>query len=200
MSPLDIILIIFSLSLLSFCVALYRQSEKRKEQRNEARKDADESRKMAVTAATRVAEAAGLNGDEITGIMLEQSMSVNLVADKWQTQLPYGKWAEFQDPSYPDQPPPTIRGFWYNCPGRLIGVRMPKGSRYDFHKHKWAEILVGLLGTIMVHIKQESGEITVHKVGPEDTLIIPAGASHAVALAKEDSEFICVWGEPVKNS
>lgn len=198
MTPLDTVLAFLVMALAALSFTLYQQTQKRKEQRDEAREDADKTKKVAIEAATRVAEIAGLNSDEITGIMLEQSRSVELFSDKWETKLPYGKWAEFQDPAFPDQPPPFIRGFWYDCPGRLIGVRMPKGSRYDFHKHKWAEILVGLVGEITVHIEQPDGSSTDHRLGPEDTLVIPAGVSHAVALAKENAEFVCIWGNPVK--
>lgn len=200
MTKLDIVLILIALALFVLCFFLYRQSERRKSQRDIARQDSTDDRKLAVTATARVAEIAGLNSAEITAIMVEQSRSVNLLSDKWETELPYGKWAEFQDPAFPYQPPPTIKGFWFDCPGRLIGVRMPKGSRYDFHKHKWAEVLVGLRGTITVLLEQANGKVTTHSLGPEETLIIPAGVVHAVALTEEDAEFICVWGEPVKDS
>ena len=112
--------------------------------------------------------------------------------------MPYGKWLKFDDGT--DRPKPEIRGFWYQCPGRLIGVKMPVGSEYDMHSHPWKETLVGVSGLVIVEIKRADKSISKHRLGPGDVVEVPSGVGHAVMKAKTKSQLICIWGIPEKPS
>lgn len=154
-----------------------------------------ESRQREIATAKRIANAAQLNGAELVEIIAEQTATATIESNKWQFEMPYGKWATFDEVE--DAPPARIRGFWYNAESCVIGVKMPKGSRYEMHYHDWKEILIGIEGEVSVQIEMPGGEIVVKRLSPDVVIEIPAKVNHAVLTAKGNAEFLCVWGQPV---
>lgn len=164
----------------------------------EAKEIADRKARNAETQlmdfAERISQMSTLNTSEIMEAMTEQNTVITVDSNIWEVELTFGKWVAFPAPE--GTPESDIRGFWYDCPGRLIGVKMPIGSRYELHFHPWTEILVGLSGTVTVQIENENGAITEKTLGPEDVIVIPPNAPHAVLEAETYAQFICVWGLP----
>lgn len=194
MESIIVLLALIISGLVATNIYYFNKSTLRREEIKTVRTDANNARKMAVEAATRMAEMAGLDSYEIAEIMVEQSTMHHATSDKWKVELPYGKWTDFNDG--PKESRAQIRGFWHNCPGRIIGVKMGIGSEYEFHYHEWVETLVGLTGLVIVQIEGKDGKITHHNLGPDDVITIPAGIKHAVLKAKVHSEFVCIWGQP----
>lgn len=191
---INAILVLFVIALAVICLQLYKLSEQRRGQRDAARDEIKGAYYDALNAASRVAEVAGLDNKEVMEIMSEQSTTLNITSDKWNVPLPYGKWGHFDDPD--GDPAPLIRGFWLDCKGRIVGSKMPIGSKYLIHKHDWTETLVGLSGIIWVQIYDANGNYTSHRLGPNEVVQIPTGTDHAVAVANTAAEFLSICGDP----
>lgn len=175
-------------------LALYRQSSERKSLVNVERLESKQARLQASRVAERFAELAGLDGKEQMELLAEQGAVVRVKSDIWDVPLPYGRWQSFPDPD--GDPEPLIRGFWLDMAGRLIGVKMPIGSKYIMHSHPWRETLIGVVGTVEVEIEDERGNVTTHPLGPGAVVRIPEHIKHAVIHAEEFAEFVCIWGVP----
>ena len=168
---------------------LWQKNKYVKKQRDESRKLVDKAEQQAVESIDKIVQASGLNNQEAMELVTELSAVRRVSSNIWDMPLPYGKWESF--PDLEGDPPAKIRGFWLESASKLIGVKMPKGSKYLLHDHPWVEILVGVKGSIEVEVNG-----TVHTVGPNDVLRIESSTPHAVAHVKEDAEFICIWGIP----
>ena len=142
----------------------------------------------------KIIEASTLNTEEVRELMMENFTSVNISSNIWNVDLPYGKWVEFNE--IPNTPSPEIRGFWLNAPGKVIGVKMPVGSRYEKHRHPYVEILVGLSGSVTVEITLDDGTVEYHELSKDSVVIIPSNIDHAVLTTKQASKFVCIWGQP----
>lgn len=176
------------------CIFLGSKLLSKSTHEEEARQRNDDIRNNALEMVERLAKSSTLNAIEIREAIAEQNTTFMVESDIWKMPLPYGKWEKFPDEK--GRPEPEIRGFWSSYPGRLIGVKMPKGSEYDMHSHPWVEILIGGSGVVWVEIESFDGKITQHRLGPEDVVVIPSGARHAVLTAETESIFVCIWGIP----
>ena len=190
------LLILMVLALAVISIALYIKLLNKTEHAEAAKQISDKTQKTALDMVDRLAERSTLNRTEIMEAIAEQSTTLVADSDKWSIPLPYGKWEKFPDEK--GRPEPEIRGYWLGYPGRLIGVKMPEGSEYDMHSHPWVEILVGGAGVVWVEIELKTGEITRHRLGPEDVVKITPNVKHAVARAETAAAFVCIWGLPLK--
>lgn len=191
---MDHVFLITSGFLIAFCIVLFLQSKERGKALNEAERQIKEARRREIKTARRLAETARLDSQEIIEIIQEQTATATIESDRWSFEMPYGKWVKFDDTD--GAPAPLIRGFWHNMEGRLIGVKMPRGSRYEMHYHDWKETLIGVSGSITVEIEQEGGVIVNKELKADSVIEIPAKVNHAVLKAENDAEFVCVWGLP----
>lgn len=190
-------------TILSFClviVSVYQQVAIRSyaKRLNTSMSNKVDAEYRSIEMAERLANVSTLNAAEIMESMLEQNTTLTVESDIWNAPLPYGKWGKFEDGS--GRPSPEIRGFWLGCPGKLIGVKMPEGSEYDLHSHPWVEILVGMSGVVWVEIEDSAGQISRHRLGPEDVLKIAPGVRHAVARAESAAQLTCIWGLPKQEN
>lgn len=146
---------------------------------------------VSVETVRRLAGQIGLNEKEMTEYLINKFADIKAKSDIWEVELPYGKWAEFPSGGEVN---PYIRGFWLDCPARIIGVVMAKGSFYDWHKHhNFTEILIPAFGPLEVHIEQSNNEIKSIFLQPGETLIIPPNVRHFLPPQKKSTKFICIW-------
>jgi len=76
----------------------------------------------------------------------------------------------------------------------LAEARVPAGTSIERHYHKESEEFYYILsGSGRMEIDGEERE-----VGPEDAILIPAGAWHTLA-AKEDLVFLCCCAPPYRH-
>lgn len=190
MSALTIVLSFFLILSSSLSLIFFQLSRDRKKQRDKAREQADRAVSQANQAITDIANVARENGVEVKELLIEASTTLLAESNVWKMDLPYGRWAEFPDNS--GRPLPLIRGFWLDAKSRVIGVKMPKGSHYEWHYHPWPETLVGITGVVTVMVDKE-----VKKLRANTIIYIPENVEHCVMEAPEDSTFLCIWGQAV---
>ena len=187
-----VIIILLSVSIVQHLLLI-----KKDEHVSSFRSSLDIERNSKLELVDKLAAASSFDTMEIVEIMEEQQQVVTVDSDIWQAEMNYGKWSDFDDNS--GRPMPKLRGFWYKAPGRIIGVKMPKGSMYDMHHHPWKETLIGISGLVTVEIERTDKSILKHRLSHGDVIEIPPNVPHAVMRAKEDSQLLCIWGIPDKT-
>lgn len=189
----DVLLLATAIFLPVFAI-LYANERSKRDELKAAKREIKESRKREIKTAKRLADAARLDSQELIEIIQEQTATSLIESDKWSFQMPYGKWAKFDAVAV--YPPAKIRGFWPDAESRIIGVKMPRGCYYEMHRHNWVEILIGISGVVTVEIQNPDGFKVTKTLGPDNVVVIPPRVDHAVLKAKEDAEFLCIWGQP----
>jgi mannose-6-phosphate isomerase-like protein (cupin superfamily) len=194
-----------SVVILSFlCVVLcimavifYDQKRRLRSQLAGARQEIAQSDKKQVQLSRRVAEYANIDNREFVEMLIEKSSVARLESNIWRVDLPYGTWMEFPDEN--SEVRAFVRGFWPDMPGKLLGVRMLPGSRFDTHHHPWKEVLIGIFGDVSVDLGPEHNRRTLN-LGPGDVIEIAPDDPHAVLESKGLAKFVCIWGEPIDTS
>ena len=191
MSTLSAILITITGGLLVAVILLFRLAELRRIQRDDARGEANESDRERLRMSGELSTLMGLDDSEFMEHIREEYRTETVKSDEWEVQVPYGKWTEF--PIEDGSPPASIRAFWPGVPAKIFGVKLPVGGHYVMHRHRWAETLVCLTGTMLVQVEDVQGNIISTTLNRGQSIYIPGNARHAVAQGTQAARFICVW-------
>ena len=180
-----------SLCLFAACVYLFNLARKRRDERDEARGQANDVDRELLKLRLKIIDLTGLDDAEFFENMANEHKTETVSSDEWQFDVPYGRWGEF--PTTDGTPPPKIRAFWSGVPAKIFGVKMPVGSHYEMHSHHWAETLTCLTGTLTVEAEGPRGKVTTTVLNPGKSIFIPGGKRHAVAFAAVECNFVCIW-------
>jgi mannose-6-phosphate isomerase-like protein (cupin superfamily) len=191
-----VILSFLCVVLATMTVIFYDQKRRLRDKLVSAREEIMETDHAQVRLSRRVAEYVNIDNREFVEMLIEKSTIAELESDIWKVNLPYGTWMEFPDDERVVKA--FIRGFWPDMPGKLLGVRMLPGSRFNTHHHPWKEVLIGVLGEVTVEVGPQNDRRFLI-LGPGDVIEIAPDDPHAVLESQGLAKFVCIWGEPVTS-